>query len=225
VGREDVQPEEEEPMENKAWLRLIALMLVLPLAVACSKEEETDADIEVETEPAAPAAPIVVTITPTGANTVAGELTATHEMDKTMVRLNLTALTEGKDYEARIRYGDCTVAATYLDDEPGANPEPATPPPAGATPAADDHETGEVIEAINLDRQGTTATGTAEVDNDELRPGETAYLVITEDSDEDVLVGCVDLPGHGGMGGTAPAPAPAPGTEPGAAAPAEPGRR
>jgi hypothetical protein len=221
VGREEVQPEEEEPMENKAWLRLIALMLVLPFAVACAQEEETEADIEVETEPAGPAAPIVVTITPQGANTVAGELTATHEMDKTIVRLNLTALTEGKDYEARIRYGDCTVAATYLQDEPGANPEPATPP-AGATPATDDHETGEVIEAINLDRQGAMATGTAEVDNDELRPGETAYLVITEDSDEDVLVGCVDLPGHGGMDGTAPAPA---GSEPGAAAPAEPGRR
>jgi hypothetical protein len=217
-----VQPEEEETMENKAWLRLIALMLVLPLAVACSKEEEIEADIDVETEPAAPAAPIMVTIMPQGGSTVAGDLSATHEADKTVVRVNLTSLMEGKDYEARIRYGNCSVAANYLDDEPLANNDgPETPATPGATPLTDDHEQGEVIEAINLDRSGATATGTADVDNDELRMGETAYLVITEDSDEDVLVGCVDLPGHGGMGGTAPAP----GTEPGAAAPAEPGRR
>jgi hypothetical protein len=209
-------------MENKAWLRLAALVLVLPFAAACAREDETEANIEVETEPAAPAAPIVVAITPTGANTVAGELTATHEADKTVVRLSLNALTEGKDYEARIRYGNCSVAANYLDDEPMANNDAPATPQAGATPATDDHEQGEVIEAINLDRQGLMATGTAEIENDELRAGETAYLVITEDSDEDVLVGCVDLPGHGGMGGTAPAPGATPGAEP---APAEPGRR
>jgi hypothetical protein len=212
-------------MENKTWLRLIAMMLVLPLAVACSKEEETEADIEVQTEPAAPAAPIVVAIVPEGSNTVTGEISATHEMDKTVVRVSLAALTEGKDYEARIRYGNCTIAANFIDDEPMANNEESvTPPPAG-TPATDDHEQGEVMEAINLDRQGLIATGTAEIENDELRAGESAYLVITEDSDEDVLVGCVDLPGHGGMGGTMPAPGATPGTEPGAAAPAEPGRR
>jgi hypothetical protein len=153
---------------------------------------------------------------------VAGELTATHETDKTIVRLNLSNLTEGKDYEARIRYGDCTIAASYINDDPmGAN-APAAPAPEATTPATtgDSHDPGEVVASINLDRTGATATGTAEIENDDLRADEAAYLVITEDSDADVLVGCVDLRGHSAMGA-----APAPAAEPGAAMPADSANR
>ena len=209
-------------MENKAWLRLMALTLVLPLAVACSQEEETEADIEIEAEPA-PAAPVTVQITPQGGGMVAGEITATHQAEDTNLRISLTGLTEGKDYEARIRYGDCTIAMNYLDDEPLANDNEAATPATGTpeTPGTmDDHETGEVVAMINLDRTGATASGSADIENDELRAGEAAYLVITEDSDEDVLVGCADLSGHGGMGTTPDA-----GAAPGAAMPADSAQR
>jgi hypothetical protein len=216
-------------MENKAWLRLAAVVLVLPFAAACAREDETEANIEVETEPAAtPAAPVTVMINPQGGSTIGGELTATHEAENTKVRLNLTGLMEDKTYDAKIRYGSCAVAMNYLDgddDTPaGANSPAATP----ETTATDAHDVGEEVADFSLDETGTTATGEVDIDNDELRAGEAAFVMVTEDAgvgDPDVLIGCAELSGHGGMGGTAPAPGTTPGAEPGTAAPAEPGRR
>ena len=185
-------------MEKKAWLRgLVAMTLLLPVVAACSADEETEANIEVETAPPAPT-PITVQVMPQGGAMVAGDLTAMHEADNTRVSLTLSGLTEGKDYEARIRYGTCAVAMNYVDDEPFAND--ATPGDSGSV--MDDHEIGEVVEQIDLDRTGATASGTGEFDNDDLAAMESAFVSITEDSDEDVLVGCADLSGHGGMGGT-----------------------
>ena len=63
-----------------------------------------------------------------------------------------------------------------------------------------------------------TATGEEEVDNDDLRQGEAAYIVVTQ---EGVLQACGDLMGHATGAGAAPGAAPAPGSAPGAAMPAD----
>jgi hypothetical protein len=204
-------------MDSKAWVaRAMALALVVPVAAACNKEDN-DANIEVQTETPPPAAPVTVTINPQGGAMLSGDLTATHEADKTTVRLSLAGLTEDKDYEAKIRYGDCTMAANYLkDDDMAATPGAATTPAAGTDSGASmsaAHDPGDKVADIDLDKTGATATGTADIDNDELGAGEAAYVVITQD---DMLVGCADLSGHGDMGGMS-----APGTAPGAAMPAD----
>ena len=199
-------------MDSKAWVaRAMALALLVPAASACNKEDKTDESIEVQTEAPPPAAPMTIQIMPQGAGTVTGDLTATHETDKAVVRLNLTGLMDGKDYEAKIRYGDCAVAADFDGkDHPGMD----NPPPAGTAPqpGMNEHKVGEKVTDIHLDQTGTTATGNADIDNDKLGADEAAYLVVTQD---DVIVGCGDLRGHGDMGGMgAPAPTPAPGAMP-----------
>ena len=223
-------------MDNKAWIRAMALALIVPAAAACNKEDNDEATIEVETEaPAPPPAPITIDITPQGGAPVMGQLTATHEGDNTKVRLTLSGLTEDKTYDAKIRYGDCTIAMQYTNDDmkPDEN-APTTAPGATATPGAPtatgEHKVGDEVADYSLNETGTAAEGEVDVDNDDLRPDEAAFVMVTEDAGvgkPDVLVGCADLRGHGGMGGTMPAPSttPAPGTEPGAAAPADSGRR
>jgi hypothetical protein len=206
-------------MDKKAWVaRAMALALVVPAIAACSKEDNDEANIEVQTEAPAPPAPMTITINPQGGATLSGDLTATHETDRTNVRVNLMGLTEGKDYEATIRYGDCTMAAQYLKDEdakPGApNADSVT---GGAT--GTEHEVGDKVADINLDHTGATATGTADISNDDLRGDEMAYVVVTEG---DMMVGCGDLRGHGDMGGTMSAPGAA---TPGAAMPADSAHR
>lgn len=223
-------------MESKPWVgRALALALLVPVASACSKGEKNEENIEVKTETPPPAAPITVTINPQGGAKLTGQLTATHETDKTVLRLNLSGLDADKDYKAKIRYGDCTVAMKYLadTDEPGEvdkNKAPATTgaPATGANPptatpgeTVRNHDIGDVVARIDLDKTGATATGSADVDNDKLGPDEPAYVVITEDmgvGKNDMFVGCADLTGHAGLGATPGGAAPA-GTTPGAAAP------
>ena len=99
-------------MDSKAWMaRAMALALIVPAAAACNMEDNEEANIEVETEAPAtpPPAPVTMDILPQGGSTVAGQVTAMHEGDNTKLRLNLSGLTEDKTYDAKIRYGDCTI--------------------------------------------------------------------------------------------------------------------
>lgn len=205
-------------MDSKAWLaRAMALALMVPVA-ACSREEETEANIEVESEqPATPAAaPMTIQINPQGGAMVGGELTATHEAERTNVRVTLNGLTEGQDYEAKLRYGDCTVAANFLEDADEAMG--TTTPGTGVA----NHEIGDEVADIDLQITGTTATGTADIDNDELAMNEPAYVVVTQ---EDRLVACGDLRASGAHGDTGTMGAPAtPGMTPGATMPADSAR-
>ncbi len=127
-------------------------------------------------------------------------MVATHGPDNVNVRVSLTGLTDGEDYDADIRYGDCTMAAMYLIDEDAAED--------AAEEMQDsmnlEHTPGDKIADIDLTTTGMTATGTAEVDSNKLRAGEAAYLVIKHD---DALMACSDLRGHdmGGMGAGMPA--------------------
>ena len=224
-------------MDNKTWMRALALALIVPAAAACSKEDNDEANIEVETEAAPPMAPITVDIMPQGGSTIMGTITATHEGDDAKVRLTLSGLTEDKTYDAKIRYGDCAIAMNYLTDNeapatPAPGAAPSTAPAPGTETATGEHKVGDEVADFSLNETGTTAEGDVDVDNDDLRPEEAAFVMVTEDAgvgSPDVLVGCADLRGHGGaMGGTMPAPGTtpaAPGTEPGAAAPADSGRR
>ena len=219
-------------MDSKAWMwRALAVALLVPAVGACSAEDNDEANIDVETEaPPAAATPMTVAINPQGGSTITGEFTAMHEAENTRVRVNLSGLMEGKDYNATIRYGDCTVAMNYLTDDDADDAPAATPgtTPAPGTETAAEHEIGDEVADIDLNVTGATATGEADIDNDDLRADEPAFVMITEDAgmtDPDVLVGCADLRGHGGMGGTMPAPGATPGAEPGHAAPADTGRR
>lgn len=193
-------------MDRKKWMaRAMALTLAAPTVYACNKADKTDETIEVKTE-APPAIPVSIAVNPQGGSTISGELTATHETDKTLLHLNLSGLTEDKDYEAKVRYGDCTMAMQHLADadEPGEIDET---PAAGAAPAdtAREHEVGDVIVEIDLEKAGTNAMGDADAGNDALAADEPAFLVVTEDmglGKSDMLVGCADLRGHAGMAGS-----------------------
>src|SRR5689334_2848619 len=104
-------------MESKAWVaRAMALALLVPAAAACNKADNNEENIEVKTEAPPPAAPISVTINPQGGAKLTGDLTATHEAEKTVLRLALNNLDADHDYAAKIRYGDCTMAMQYLTD-------------------------------------------------------------------------------------------------------------
>src|SRR5690242_11692966 len=101
-------------MDSKAWVaRVMTLALLVPIASACNKEDKTQENIEVKTEAPPPAAPMTVTIMPQGGATLTGNLTATKAADKTTWAVSLSGLDEKKDYDAKIRYGDCTMAANF----------------------------------------------------------------------------------------------------------------
>jgi hypothetical protein len=213
-------------MDSKAWMaRAMALALVAPAIGACNKEDKTEANIEVQTEPTPPPAPITITINPQGGSMITGELTAMHEADNAKVTLNLTGLTEDKDYDATIRYGDCSIAMNYL--KPDLMPGDKAPD----AETVRNHDIGDEVKDIDLNKTGTTATGEATIDNDDLRADEPAFVMVTQDAGvgkDHILVGCADLTGHAGMsgmGGMAPPPAAAPSTTPetpGAAKPEAP---
>jgi hypothetical protein len=234
-------------MDRKSWpIRLMAVLLVVP-AFACADNDEAEVEInEGDEAPAGAAmAPVTAQLQPMGGSMLSGEVVATHGPEDVNVRVTLNGLTEGDEYEAALKYGMCTDAQAHLDDDgpdddaDGTRTDATTP---GTTPAAgdatmDDHEPGEEFGDIDLNVTGTTATGSADIDTDDLRQNEPAYLVVTTGgmTDEKNVLACADLSGHGGMNtgagmgtGTTPAPgttgAPgAPGTgtgtEPGAAAP------
>jgi hypothetical protein len=199
-------------MVSKSWLiRFAAVMLVVP-AFACTSDDDTDIDIEAETETPPPAmAPVTVQFQPMGGSTLAGEVVASHNPENVNVRVTLSGLAEDDDYEAALKYGMCTDAQAHLDNEVGDD----TPGTETETPGAiDEHEAGEEFADIDLDHTGMTATGSADIDTDDLRANEPAYLAITTGgmNDERTIVACADLSGHGGMNIDA-APG-TPGTEP-----------
>jgi hypothetical protein len=203
----------------------MTLALLVPAAYACNKEDKTQENIEVKTEAPPPAAPMTITIMPQGGATLTGDMTATRAADKTTVRVNLSALDEKKDYDAKIRYGDCTMAASF-DGKNKAKPAPTTttPAPGAAAPAPGmanpDHKAGDEVTDIHLDKTGATATGTADIDSGKLAAGEAAYIVLTSD---DMIVGCADLTNSAAMGAPDTMGG-APGTAPGAAMPADTGK-
>lgn len=214
-------------MDRKRWVaRAMALTLAAPAVYACNKADRTEETLEVKTE-APPAAPVSIAVNPQGGSTISGELTATHETDKTVLHLNLSSLTADRDYEAKVRYGDCTMAMKYLvdADEPGEIDKDKAPA-AGAAPTETvrDHDIGDVVVEIDLDKTGTTAMGNADVGNDALAADEPAFLVVAEDMGAgkgDMLVGCADLRGHGGMTGSMGTPD----TTPAGAMPADTARK
>jgi hypothetical protein len=183
-------------MDSKTWLiRFAAVMLVVPV-VACTSDDDTDVEIDATTEAPPVMAPVTVTLQPMGGSMLAGEVVASHAAENVNVRITLSGLTEGEDYEAALKYGMCTDAQAHLDDDDAATP--GTEPAAGTM---DDHEAGEGFGDIDLDVTGMTATGSADIDTDDLRENEPAYLAITTGgmTDEKTLVACADLSGHGGM--------------------------
>jgi hypothetical protein len=184
-------------MNSKRWLASSMTVAMAMVVAACAKkEEDTQANIEVQTEAPPPPPPVTIDLVPATGSAVMGTVTATHAPDKVTVQVSLSGLDEKKDYDAKMRYGDCTVAPKYLTDT---TPDTATPQ-AGVKP---EHKTGDDFMTIRLDKEGATATGEASVDLDELGATEPAYLVVTAD---DALVACADLKGHdtGAMTGSMP---------------------
>jgi hypothetical protein len=197
-----VKLKEEETMDRKSWpIRLMAVLLVVP-AFACADRDEAEVEIDAETEappPAAPA-PVTVQLMPLGGSTLTGEVVATHNPEDVNVRVSVTGLTEGEDYEAKLKYGMCSDAQAHFDNrDAAATTTPGTEPAAGAMDA---HDPGEEFAEIELSVTGTTGTGTGDIDADELGANEPAYVAIEIDDDmgdDDQLLGCADLSGHGGM--------------------------
>jgi hypothetical protein len=184
----------------------MAVLLVVP-AFACADKDEAEVEIEAapEAPPPAAVAPVTVQVQPMGGATLTGEVVATRE--------------------AELKYGMCTDAQAHFDAAESLTE--TTPDVAGTT-----HDPGDEFEEFDLTVTGATGTGSAEIDLDELRPTEAAYVAIEQDDDlgdDDRLLGCADLTGHGGMdmdagtGMGTPGPT-TPGTEPtttpGAAEPA-----
>lgn len=184
-------------MDRKSWMARSITVAMATMVVACAKkEEEPQANIEVASEPAPPP-PVTMDLVPAGGSAVMGTVTATHAQDNTTLQISLSGLIDDRDYDAKVRYGDCTIAPQHLTSDAPAAPTTTT---GGAMPNAE-HELGDDFMSIRLNKEGTTATGEATVDNDDLRMDESAYVVVTQD---DKLVACADLKGHGGMGSTAP---------------------
>ena len=180
-------------MNSKGWLARAMTVGMAVVVVACAKkEEETQANIEIQAE-APPPPPITTEIVPATGSTVMGTITATHAPENTTVQISMTGLTEDKDYDATIRYGDCTIAPQYLKDDPSGDMAPTTGTP-------EEHKLGDDFLTLMLNKEATTATAEATLDNDDLRADEPAYIVVTQ---ADMLVACADLKGHGGMS-TAP---------------------
>jgi hypothetical protein len=209
----------------------MAVLLVVP-AFACADNDEAEVEIDATPEPAPPAAtaPVTVQLMPLGGSTLTGEVVATHNPNGVNVRVSVAGLTEGEDYEAKLRYGMCSDAQAHFDGRDAtATTTPGTEPAAGAMDA---HEAGDEFAEIELTVTGTTGTGSANIDTDELGANEPAYVSIEIDDDlgnDDKLLGCADLTGHGGMdmdAGTgmgtpgATTPGTEPTTTPGAAEPA-----
>src|SRR5688572_26818191 len=108
-------------MDSKSWpIRLMAVMLVAPVFACADTGEEAEVDLgaDAETQPAPPTtmAPVTVQLDPMGGSMISGEAIATHNPDNVNVRLTLSGLTEGEDYEARLVYGMCTDAEAHLAD-------------------------------------------------------------------------------------------------------------
>lgn len=229
-------------MDSKSWpIRLMAVMLVAPVFACADTGDDTEVDISADTEPGQPAtmAPVTVQLDPMGGSMLSGEAVATHNPDNVNVRLTLNGLTEGEDYEARLVYGMCTDAETHLTDmadadmdtDMGTDDQDATTTTPGTDPAAGrmgEHQPGDEFGQIDLNVTGTTATGTAEIDAEELGPNEPAYIAVLGNGqgaeEEQTVLACADLSGHGGMGtgtgtGQTPGAPTTPGTEPGTAAP------
>ena len=184
-------------MNSKDWLARSMTVAMAVVVVACAKKEEegVQANIEVETE-AAPLPPITIDIVPATGSTAMGTITATHAPDKTTVQISMSGLTEDKDYDANIRYGDCTIAPQYLKNDPDGDAAPTTGTP-------EEHKLGDDFVSLMLNKEGPTATGEATINNDDLRADEPAYVVVTQD---DMLVACADLKGHGDMMGPSMGP-------------------
>ena len=207
-------------MDRKSWpIRLMAVLLVVP-AFACADNDEAEVEIDAAPEPAPPAAiaPVTVQLMPLGGSTLTGEVVATHNPNDVNVRVSVAGLTEGEDYEAKLKYGMCSDAQAHFDGR-DATATPGTEPAAGAM---DTHDPGEEFAEIELTVTGMTGTGSADIDTNELRENEPAYVAIEIDDDlgnNDKLLGCADLTGHGGMNmdmGTGT------GTTPGATTPGTP---
>jgi hypothetical protein len=200
-------------MDSKTWLiRFAAVMLVVPV-VACTSDDDTDVEIDATTEAPPPAmAPVTVQLQPIGGSMLTGEAVATHGAEDVNVRVSVSGLTEGEDYEAKLKYGMCSDAQAHFDASQSiSETTPGTP---GTT-----HDDGDEFAEIELTVAGMTGTGTTDISSDELGANEPAYLSIEIDDDmgdDDRLLACADLSGHGGMDtGTMPAPdATTPGTEP-----------
>jgi hypothetical protein len=192
-----VKLKEEETMDRKSWpIRLMAVLLVVP-AFACADNQEAEVEIEAEPEPPPPAlAPVTVQLMPLGGSALTGEVVATRSPEDVNVRVSVAGLTEGEDYEAKLKYGMCSDAQAHFD---GRDATPGTEPAAGAMDA---HDPGEEFAEIELTVTGMTGTGSADIDADELRENEPAYVAIEIDDDlgdDDKLLGCADLTGRGGI--------------------------
>ena len=201
-------------MDRKSWpIRLMAVLLVVP-AFACADRDEAEVEIDTETEapPPAAAAPVTVQLMPLGGSTLTGEAVATHNPEDVNVRVTLSGLTEGGDNEAKLKYGMCTDAQAHLEGDDAAGTTGGTATTPGTQPAAGqmvEHEPGDEFADIDLNMTGTTATGSADVDTEDLRENEPAYLAVTTGGvgDEKTVVACADLTGHNmgpGMGSGTP---------------------
>jgi hypothetical protein len=225
-----VKLKEEETMDRNWPIRLMAVLLVVP-AFACADNDETEVEINSEAPPPAAMAPVTVQLEPLSGWTGTGEVVATHGADDVNVRVSVSGLTEGEDYEAKLKYGMCTDAQMHWDDRDmtaDATNTPGTTPAAGQTDAAGmDHEAGDEFAEIELNLTGTTATGETDIDTGELGANEPAYVTIEIDDDmgdDDRLLACADLSGHGSMNMDAGTGATPDATTPGTGAPStEPG--
>ena len=103
-------------MDRKSWpIRLMAVSLMVP-AFACADRDEAEVEINTETEtPPAAMAPVTVQLMPLGGSMLSGEVVATHNPEDVDVRVSVSGLTEGEDYEAKLKYGMCTDAQAHFD--------------------------------------------------------------------------------------------------------------
>jgi len=105
-------------MDRMSWpIRLMAVMLVAPVLACAAAGAEAEVDIDAGAQPEQPStmAPVTVQLEPMEGSNVAGEVMASHGPERVNVRVTQNGLTEGADYEAKLKYGMCSDAQMHFD--------------------------------------------------------------------------------------------------------------
>jgi len=125
-------------------------------------------------------APVTVQLEPMEDSNVAGEVMASHGPERVNMRVTQNGLTEGVDYEAKLKYGMCSDAQMHFDQglTADATRTDAQTLLSGADSSATTaHDPGEEFAEIELTLTGNTGTGSAYINVDELGPNEARLRI------------------------------------------------